>query len=448
MKDFETSIILTARTESERLPNKAWLELKGRPTIYWLIARLLRSEYPIIVAFPEGDKLVSYIMSEFPEVKIFEGDIENPLKRIVDAANKFSVNNVIRITHDDLFVDLKIMKKMVKFFLRKDMDYVYTSLVPEGVGCEIYKHNALIKASNIYSGINIEGISNYFRNDNYKWDQYRPNYEYQYQYRLTMDYQEDYELIKIMCDLMPERPCDWQALDIVYFLKKNKHLRKINAMPRVTIYIPNHNYGEYLEEAIESARGQYFEDKEIIVIDDCSTDNSIEVLKKYIYPNSDVKVMFNEKNIGLPATCNRAIKYAKGSYIVRIDADDKLLPDALNKLVGFMENNDDIGMVFPGYLEANEKLEVVEEINPPFDIDENEHHPTGALIRKRNWNDIKYDELLKGYESYKFMKEFNKRFNVGYLQECLWVKRSHEDNMSKPSKVRELIKEQIDNDKD
>ena len=93
-------------------------------------------------------------------------------------------------------------------------------------------------------------------------------------------------------------------------------------MPKVTIYMPNHNYAKYIDEAIESIKKQSFEDWELIIIDDGSTDSSREILEKY---KSEEKItVLEQENQGLNITNNVAIRLARGEYIVRVDADDYL----------------------------------------------------------------------------------------------------------------------------
>jgi len=94
----------------------------------------------------------------------------------------------------------------------------------------------------------------------------------------------------------------------------------------VSIIITNYNYGEYLAEAIESALGQSYPNLEVIVIDDGSSDNSIEIASQY-----DVLVL-QQPNQGVCAARNNAVKYASGKYIMFLDADDVLCPDTVDNL--------------------------------------------------------------------------------------------------------------------
>ena len=95
--------------------------------------------------------------------------------------------------------------------------------------------------------------------------------------------------------------------------------------PLITIYITNHNYGKYIKQSIDSVLNQTYQNFEIIIIDDGSTDNSKNIIEKY---KNDKKVrIIYQNNKGLTVSNNIAIKVYKGEYITRLDADDWLDPN-------------------------------------------------------------------------------------------------------------------------
>jgi len=106
---------------------------------------------------------------------------------------------------------------------------------------------------------------------------------------------------------------------------------------KVSIIIPTHNSEKYLEECIESALNQTYQDIEIIAVDDGSTDNSLEILKKY----SDKIKIITMKSCTLPAALNQGLKIAKGEWIKRLDSDDVLYPNAVENLVSVGKNIED-----------------------------------------------------------------------------------------------------------
>ena len=118
----------------------------------------------------------------------------------------------------------------------------------------------------------------------------------------------------------------------------------MNTTPKISLIMSVYNGEDYLSEAIESVLNQTFEDFELIVINDCSTDSTGEILSKYSQLDSRVKVHTNEVNLRLPSSLNKAISYAQGKYIARMDADDICLPERLEKQYKFMEENPDISL--------------------------------------------------------------------------------------------------------
>ena len=113
--------------------------------------------------------------------------------------------------------------------------------------------------------------------------------------------------------------------------------------PEISLIMSVYNGEDYLAEAIDSVLNQTFRDFELIVINDCSTDSTSEILSKY-EEDDRVKVFTNEVNLRLPSSLNKAITNAKGKYIARMDADDICLPERLEKQYHFMENNPDVAL--------------------------------------------------------------------------------------------------------
>ena len=112
--------------------------------------------------------------------------------------------------------------------------------------------------------------------------------------------------------------------------------------PKVTVLMPVYNAEKYVGEAIDSILKQTFTNFEFLIINDGSTDKSLEVIKSYIDPR--IKIINNESNLGLPHTLNKGIKFSQGEYIVRMDADDISFPVRLEKQVEFMDSHPDIGI--------------------------------------------------------------------------------------------------------
>lgn len=127
--------------------------------------------------------------------------------------------------------------------------------------------------------------------------------------------------------------------------------------PKVTIYMPCFNYANYVAEAIESVISQSFDSWELVVINDGSTDNTQEVLKKF---EDDPRIfIIHQENKGLNVTNNIALRSANGEYIMRLDADDFLHERAIETLVDCLDKNSDVGLVFPDYYEVDAKGKIL-----------------------------------------------------------------------------------------
>lgn len=113
--------------------------------------------------------------------------------------------------------------------------------------------------------------------------------------------------------------------------------------PLVSIVIPCYNQGQYISDAIDSVFKQTYNNYEIIIVNDGSTDeNTTEILKNINHPSIQI---FHTLNKGLPSARNFAIKHSKGEFILPLDADDKLHSSFLEQTISILKNNDSIAFV-------------------------------------------------------------------------------------------------------
>ena len=113
----------------------------------------------------------------------------------------------------------------------------------------------------------------------------------------------------------------------------------------ISVIIPIYNTGQYLEKCLLSVINQSFKDIEIICINDCSTDNSLQILKKINSIDKRIKIISLYKNSGLSVARNIGLENALGDYICFVDSDDELEIEALEKMWSVFNNNPDIDIV-------------------------------------------------------------------------------------------------------
>jgi len=105
----------------------------------------------------------------------------------------------------------------------------------------------------------------------------------------------------------------------------------------VSIIMPSYNTAKFIGETINSVLSQTYSNWELIIVDDCSNDNTDEVVASF--DDKRIKYIKNEKNSGAAVSRNRALREAKGKWIAFLDSDDLWLPEKLEKQIAFMESN-------------------------------------------------------------------------------------------------------------
>ena len=116
-------------------------------------------------------------------------------------------------------------------------------------------------------------------------------------------------------------------------------------MMKVSILTPVYNTASYLPQCIESVLAQSYADWQLICVDDCSTDNSYEIIQRYAAADSRIVALHNDRNVGLAAARNRALHYATGEIITMLDSDDWISADAFQKIVDEFEADADVDCV-------------------------------------------------------------------------------------------------------
>jgi glycosyltransferase involved in cell wall biosynthesis len=127
--------------------------------------------------------------------------------------------------------------------------------------------------------------------------------------------------------------------------------------PRVSILVPAYNDAEFLPHGLESLRQQSFADFEVVISDDCSSDATRTIATSYAQADARFRVLTNVQNLGMTRNWNRALREARGEYVVKLDADDAFRPDALRALVAAMEGSERPAVVYCRTLSCNDALE-------------------------------------------------------------------------------------------
>lgn len=116
--------------------------------------------------------------------------------------------------------------------------------------------------------------------------------------------------------------------------------------PLVSVVLPVYNGEEFLAQSIQSIINQTYKNWELIIVDDCSSDNSNKIAQEFAKTDNRIKIIKNEKNLKLPASLNVGFDCANGEYYTWTSDDNEYYPEAFEKMVDFLENNSYYGMVY------------------------------------------------------------------------------------------------------
>lgn len=117
--------------------------------------------------------------------------------------------------------------------------------------------------------------------------------------------------------------------------------RKINKV-RVSVVMPIYNCEKYVTNSINSVLNQTFRDFEFIILDDASTDNTLSIINDFAKKDKRIVLRRNRNNLGVTKSLNKALKYVKGEYVIRMDGDDWSHPSRFVKQVNLMDRNPDV----------------------------------------------------------------------------------------------------------
>lgn len=131
-------------------------------------------------------------------------------------------------------------------------------------------------------------------------------------------------------------------------------------MPRpcVSVFIPAYNCERFIGRTIESLQQQTFTNWEAIIVDDCSSDNTFNIISKFSQKDARIIVYQNEENIGMMGNWNRGVLLCQADYFAKLDGDDKWHPQALEEAVRVLDGNLNIGLVAANFVEIDENDEI------------------------------------------------------------------------------------------
>ena len=217
---------------------------------------------------------------------------------------------------------------------------------------------------------------------------------------------------------------------------------------KISVYITSYNQKEFLKVAVDSVLHQTLMPFEIILIDDCSTDGSVELIESYAdrYPDL-IRTHINDKNLGITRTRNVALSMVRGDYVSWLDGDDMYLPEKLEKQWQVIQDSN-ADLVYTNYYYAQlaidnrigkwfEDPSVLPSVEDFFPAVLGRKFPNGALFRNELVSKVliekagRYDERLEIYEDFDFRIRLAKHARPQFVDQPLSVYRMHAQGLSR-----------------
>ena len=230
------------------------------------------------------------------------------------------------------------------------------------------------------------------------------------------------------------------------------------SQPLVSVVTPVYNGEPYLSECIESVLSQRYENWEYVIVDNCSTDRSVEISQKYSASDTRIRLVKNTEHLDVIPNFNRALRYISpaSEYFKVIHADDWIFPDCLREMVALAESNPTVGLVSAYRQEENEVtldgLPLSASVISGRDIcrahllggvkvfgSPSSHLLRSATVRSR---EIFYDETILHADT-EVCFEILKDWDFGFVHQVLTFTRRHNESVS--SKAMRLGTRQIEN---
>ncbi len=241
--------IVQARIGSTRLPGKSMKLILGKPMLWYQLRQISKSNKinQVVVATTnrKKDKVISDYCKK-NKIECFRGDEKNVLSRFFFASLQYKADIIVRLTSDCPLIDPKIIDKAINIFQKNNYDYVSNTCPAEGatytdgMDVEVFDFfslsNAYLKCK-YYS--EKEHVTHFFWKENNGFKIFRFNQKVNYRnYRLTVDYMEDFILIKKIISYFQKNEIKISYNNIIRFLKKNKKISKINLRRNKDFTVP------------------------------------------------------------------------------------------------------------------------------------------------------------------------------------------------------------------
>jgi len=219
-------------------------------------------------------------------------------------------------------------------------------------------------------------------------------------------------------------------------MKKNKK--------KVSILIPTYNGVKYIKQSIDSCLNQTYKNIELIIVDDCSIDDTEKIIK--LYNDKRIRYFRHKENLGLASALNTGFANATGIYLTWTSDDNFYDPKAIEFMVKILEKNSKIDFIYTNYYTINEQGEKVKpvRVGSVKDLDRCNCIGPCFLYRRKIYEQIgEYNPIFFLAEDYEYWLRIKQKFRMQRLDKFLYFYRKHTNSLTTNYKVA-IIEEQVE----
>jgi glycosyltransferase involved in cell wall biosynthesis len=216
--------------------------------------------------------------------------------------------------------------------------------------------------------------------------------------------------------------------------------------PKVSIVIPCYNRKLYLGLAIQSVLNQTFTDFELIIVDDGSTDNSLQIAQQFAASDTRIKVLTSKQNQGEAQALKKGFDTAQGNFVGQVDSDDLLEPEALELTVQALEGDPGLGIVYTNYIDIDEdgnKVRVGMRCSIPYSAERlltkmMVFHFT--LIRRSVYQSVGgFNPKFDPVQDYDLLLRLSEVTRISRIPEFLYLHRIHPGMVTRKKSLKILV---------
>ena len=236
---------------------------------------------------------------------------------------------------------------------------------------------------------------------------------------------------------------NWDRMVCSSFGKGPGH--NMNMMPKISIVLPTYNGTRFLRESIASCLEQSYKNIELIIVDDCSTEDVSRITDQF--HDARMRLVRNESNLSLPGALNEGFRISQGDYLTWTSDDNYYAHDALRVMCERLDKRPDVDFVYCNYtfIDSDRRIRETIQVGEPGELDSLNCIGPCFLYRRKVYEAVgEYDLNCTLAEDYDYWMRIRKRFTMEKIDDCLYFFRLHGSSLTERYRDTDYLRKQVE----